>query len=74
MEETTPKEPAAKTKNQSKLKKYLIWFGLGVLLCFIATTAIRCTLVKDTAVHYHAHSGLYVNGPQAQFKSFTFYV
>lgn len=73
MEETTPKQPAPKTKSQSKLKKYLIWFAAGALLCLIATTAIRFALIKDNAVHYHANFALYVNGTRDEFKSFTFY-
>lgn len=69
-EETTQKH---KAKRLSKLQRHLIIFVAGVVVAFAATTAVRFTLVKDTAVHYHANFSLYVNGQEDPFKSFTFY-
>lgn len=73
MDETTHEPTPKKTKKHSRLKPYLIWFAVGLLVAVIATTAIRFALIKDNAVHYHANFALYINGQRDEFKSFTFY-
>jgi hypothetical protein len=72
-ETTTEDKPKKSPKKLSKFHRYLIIFAIGVLLSFVATTAIRFALIKDTSVHYHANFALYINGQEDPFKSFTFY-
>jgi hypothetical protein len=74
MTDSTSTDTSTKTKKKySKFQKHVIIFLVGALLAFIASTAVRYALVKDTAVHYHANFSLYINGQEDPFKSFTFY-
>jgi hypothetical protein len=73
MTETTTDDKPKNKKKFSKFQKHIIIFVLGLLVAFVATTAVRFAMVKDAAVHYHANFALYVNGQEDPFKSFTFY-
>lgn len=69
MNNETPKT----NKRLTTLKKYSLVFAAGLLVAFIATTAVRYALIQHKEVHYHANFSLYINGQEDQFKSFTFY-
>ena len=73
MEENTTTQSPKKSRFSRKLKKHFNNLVVGLIIGIIATTAIRFSLAKDNAVHYHANFALYINGKQDQFKSFTFY-
>ena len=57
-----------------KISKQILLAGLaGLLVGFVALTAVRFVLASDNGVHYHANFAVYINGEREQFDSFTFY-
>jgi len=46
---------------------------VGVFVGIFSLFAVRFIVLKNTAVHYHANFGLYINGQRDEFKSFAFY-
>lgn len=73
MNEPTPEVSKPARKKLPQIKKYLLVFVAGLLVAFVATTAVRFSLIKNDDVHFHANFSLYINGQEDQFKSFTFY-
>jgi len=54
-------------------KKLIIVLLVGVLVGSIAVIAIRAALYRPLSVHYHANYGLFIDGKQDTFDSFTHY-
>jgi hypothetical protein len=73
MTETYTDDKPKSKKKFTKLQKHLIIFAFGILVAFIAITAVRFALAKDPSVHYHANFALHINGQRDEFKSFAYY-
>jgi len=54
-------------------KKLLLGLCVGFLVGALTIIAAHFFTIKQTAVHYHANFGLFVNGTRDEFKNFTFY-
>ncbi|TXG76537.1 hypothetical protein E6P97_03405 [Patescibacteria group bacterium] len=54
-------------------RRTVLFWGIGLLVGVLLTTAVRFAFVRDTSTHYHANFAVFINGQQQQFDSFAYY-